>query len=55
LLEQIANATRPNADEHLNEVGARHREEWTSGLTSHGFGEECFAGARRPDEQSALR
>ena len=55
LLEQIAHAARADADEHLDEVGTRHREERTAGLAGDRLREQRLAGARRTDEQRALR
>ena len=54
LLEQVAHAARADADEHLDEVGARHREERPSRLAGHRLGEQRLAGARRSDQQRAL-
>ena len=55
LLEEIAHAARADADEHLDEVGARHLEERTSGFTGDGAGEQRLARSRRTDEQRTLR
>ena len=55
LLEQVAHAARADAHEHLDEVGARHREERTARFAGDGLREQRLAGARRPDEQRALR
>ena len=55
LLEQIAHAARADADEHLDEVRTRHREERTSGFAGDGLGEQRLTGSRRTDEQRALR
>ena len=55
LLEQVAHAARADAHEHLDEVGTRHREERTAGFTGDRLGEQRLAGARRTDEQRALR
>ena len=46
LLEQVADAAGADADEHLDEVGARDREERHAGLAGHGPGEQRLAGAR---------
>ena len=54
LLEQVANAARADADEHLDEVGAGDREERHTGLAGHGPGEQRLTGARRAEEQDAL-
>ena len=55
LLEHVANAGRTNADEHLDEVGAAQAEERHARFAGDGFGEQRLAGARRADEQHALR
>ena len=52
LLEEIAHAAGADADEHLDEVGPRHREEGTPGLAGHRLGEQRLAGARRADQQA---
>ena len=54
LLEEIAHARRADADEHLDELGAREEEERHVGLAGHGAGEERLAGARGADEEHAL-
>ena len=46
---------RADADEHLDELGARDREERHAGLAGHGPGHQRLAGARRPDEEHAAR
>ena len=55
LLEQIAHTARADADEHLHEVRAGDREERHVCLTGDGLCKQCFARARRADEQRALR
>ena len=55
LLEEVANAARADADEHLDEVGARDREERHARLAGDGAGEQRLAGTGRPVEQHALR
>ena len=55
LLEQVADAARADADEHLDEVGARDREERHAGLAGDRPGEERLTGARRAEEEDALR
>src|SRR3954470_8861330 len=55
LFEKIANATRANADEHLDEVRTRHGEERTSGFAGDRTGKQRLTGTRRSDEQSTLR
>ena len=54
LLEQVAHARGAHADEHLDEVGARDREERHVGLAGDGLGQQRLAGARRADQQHAL-
>ncbi len=55
LLEHVAHARGADADEHLDEVGARDRKERHVRLAGDGAGEQSLAGARRADEQTALR
>jgi hypothetical protein len=54
LFEQVAHARGTDADEHLHEVGTRHREERPPGFTGNRLGEQGLAGARRTDEEGAL-
>ena len=55
LLEQVAHARGADADEHLDEVRARDREERHARLAGDRAGEQRLTGARRPVEQHALR
>ena len=55
LLEHVAHARRADADEHLDEVGARDREERHLGLAGDRLGEQRLAGAGRADHQHAAR
>ena len=55
LLEQVADARRADADEHLDEVGAADREEWNVGLTGDGPRQQRLPRSRRAHEQDALR
>ena len=55
LLEQVAHARRADADDHLDELGGAHREERHAGLAGDGAREQRLAGARRADQQHALR
>src|SRR6185369_4715046 len=55
LHEEVTDARGADADEHLDEVGARDREEGNAGLAGDRACEERLAGARRADEQHALR
>ena len=55
LLEQVADAARADADEHLDEVRAADREERHAGLAGDRAREQRLAGARRAHHQDALR
>ena len=55
LLEQIAHPRGAHPDEHLDEVGARDREERHAGLAGDGAGKQRLAGARWTEEQHASR
>ena len=55
LLEEVANAAGADADEHLDEVRAGDAEEGNARLAGDGAREQRLAGARRTDEQDALR
>src|SRR5436309_3272184 len=55
LHEEVAHAGGADADEHLDEVGARDGEEGHARLAGDGPGEERLAGAGRADQQHALR
>src|SRR2546430_2397621 len=55
LLEHVAHARRADADEHLDEIGTRNREERHVGFAGDGAGEQGLAGARRADQQHAFR
>ena len=52
--EEVADAARPDPDEHLHEVGSRDREEGYARLTRDRTGQHGLAGARGSDEQDAL-
>ncbi len=54
LLEQVPHPAGTDADEHLDEVGSRDREERHPGLAGHRPGEQGLAGARWAVEQHAL-
>ena len=54
MLEQIAHSRGTHADEHLDEVGTRHREERHTGLAGYGLGQQCLTRSRRTYEQCAL-
>src|SRR5436853_48143 len=55
LVEQVAHARRADADEHLDELGARDREERHAGLAGDGAREHCLPRAGRTHEQHAAR
>ena len=55
LLEEVADAGGADADEHLDEVGARDGEEGDAGLAGDCASEQRLAGAGRAIEQDALR
>ena len=55
LLEHVAHAASADADEHLDEVGARDREERHVGFARDRARDQRLAGARRTDEQRAAR
>jgi len=54
LLEQVAHAACADADEHLDEIGARDREERHARLTRDRAGEQRLAGAGRSEQQHPL-
>src|SRR5215471_874014 len=54
LLKQVAYAGRPDADEHLDELGSGEKEEGDVRLAGDGPRQERLAGARRADQQNAL-
>src|SRR3954447_14328949 len=55
LLEEVAHTRGAHADEHLDEVRPRDREERDAGLARDGARQQRLAGARRPVEEHALR
>src|SRR6185503_8850876 len=55
LLEEVADAAGADADEHLDEVRARDREERNARLAGDGAREQGLAGSRGSVEQDALR
>jgi hypothetical protein len=55
LLEQVADARRADADEHLDEIRAADRKERDVGLTGHRARQQRLARARRAHQQHALR
>ena len=54
-VEQISDARRADADEHLDEVGAGNGEERHVRLPRHSLREQRFTRARRADEEDAFR
>ena len=55
LFEEIADAGRADADEHLHELRARDREEWHARLARDRAREQRLADAGRADKQDAFR
>ena len=55
LLEQVAHAAGADADEHLDELGARDTEKWYPRFAGDGACEQRLARAGRSDEQHAAR
>ncbi len=55
LLEHVAHARGADADEHLDEVGARNGEERHVGFAGDGARNQRLAGAGRADQQHAAR
>src|SRR5438132_4756958 len=53
--EQIAHPTRPDADEHFYELGARDPEKWDACFTGHGARKEGLPRPRRTDQEYAAR
>ena len=54
LLEEVPHAGRPDAHEHLDELGARQEEERDIGLAGHRARQKRLAGAGRADQQHAF-
>ncbi len=54
LLEQVTDTAGADADEHLDEVGARDGEERHLGLAGHGSGQQGLAGAGGAVQQHPL-
>ena len=54
LFEEVADAGGADADEHLDELRAGHREEGDAGLAGDGLGEEGLTGSGRAVEEDAL-
>ncbi len=54
LLEQVADAARAHAHEHLHEVRTRDAEERNVGFAGHRPRQQRLAGSRRPNQQHAF-
>ena len=54
LLEQVAYAARADTHVQLHEIGAGDGQELHAGFAGDSLGQQCFAGARRADQQHAL-
>jgi hypothetical protein len=54
LSEEIAHPRRPDADEHLDEVGPAQAEEGDPRLPRHRLRQQGLAGPRGPNDQDAL-
>ncbi len=54
LLEHVAHAGGADADEHLDEVGARNGEERHVGFAGDGARQQGLTGARRADQQTSF-
>src|SRR5436309_2685952 len=54
LVEEVADAARADADEHLHELRAGDREEGHAGFAGDRLAEQGLAGSGRPDQQHAL-
>src|SRR5690606_12036336 len=52
--EEVAHARGAHANKHFDEFGARNREKWHFGFSSHGLGHEGLPGAGRADQDDAL-
>jgi hypothetical protein len=55
LLEEVADARRTNAHDHLDEFGRAEAEEGNARLSSNRARQQRLAGSRRADQQDALR
>src|SRR5271163_1903111 len=55
LLEEIAHAAGADADEHLDEIGARNREERDICFAGNRAREQSLSCSRRANQQHALR
>ena len=55
LFKQIADTGGTHADEHLNKLRTRQREERYVRLSRHRLRKQCFTGTRRADQQRSFR
>ena len=55
MTEEVTYAACTDADEHLHEIRAAHREERYIGFAGYGLGKEGFTGTRRAHEKCAFR
>src|SRR5207237_5716247 len=55
LFKHIADATRADAHEHFNKIGAADAEKRGIRLPGDGFGQKRLSGSRLPNHQNALR
>ena len=53
--EEVANARRAHPDDGFDELRGGEAEEWPARLARHRPGEERLAGARRADQEDAVR
>ena len=54
LLKKVPDTAGADAHEHFYKIRSAQRKERNLSLPRHGFGQECFSGSRRSNEQSAL-
>ena len=55
LIEKIADAARPDPNEHLDKFRTRYREERNARLPGDRLRQQRFTGPRRTDKKDALR
>src|SRR5690606_11435287 len=55
LFEQVAHTRCTHAHEHLNEIGARQREEGHSGFSRNRLGQECLSRTGRANQEGTFR
>ena len=54
MLEKVTHSRGTDANEHLHEVGTRHREEWYASLSGYSLGQQRLTSTWRAYEQRAL-